>query len=28
VTIDQEADDYLPYLFGKNGFPESIPIEV
>ena len=30
VTIDQEADDYLPYLFGKEGFvlirhPEDLP---
>ena len=30
VTIDQEADDYLPYLFGKDGFvlirhPEDLP---
>ncbi len=30
VTIDQEADDYLPYLFGKNSFvlirrPEDLP---
>ena len=30
VTIDQEADDYLPYLFGKDGFvliryPEHLP---
>ncbi|MBL8252567.1 MAG: VWA domain-containing protein [Candidatus Competibacter sp.] len=30
VTIDQEADDYLPYLFGKGGFvlirhPEDLP---
>lgn len=30
VTIDQEADDYLPWLFGKDGFvlirhPEDLP---
>ncbi len=30
VTIDQEADDYLPYLFGKDSFvlirrPEDLP---
>ncbi len=30
VTIDQDAGDYLPYLFGKNGFvlirnPEELP---
>ena len=30
VTIDQEANDYLPYLFGKEGFilirrPEELP---
>lgn len=30
VTIDQEANDYLPYLFGKDGFilirhPEALP---
>ncbi len=30
VTIDQEADDYLPYLFGRDGFvlirhPEELP---
>jgi nitric oxide reductase NorD protein len=30
VTIDQEADDYLPYLFGKDSFvlirhPEHLP---
>lgn len=30
VTIDQEADDYLPYLFGKDSFvlihhPEQLP---
>ena len=30
VTIDQDADDYLPYLFGKDGFvlidhPEDLP---
>lgn len=30
VTIDQDADDYLPYLFGKNSFilirhPEDLP---
>ncbi len=30
VNIDQEADDYLPYLFGKEGFvlirhPEDLP---
>ncbi|MDG4549942.1 MAG: VWA domain-containing protein [Candidatus Contendobacter sp.] len=30
VTIDQEADDYLPHLFGKDGFvlirhPEDLP---
>ena len=30
VTIDQKADDYLPYLFGKDGFvlirhPEDLP---
>jgi nitric oxide reductase NorD protein len=30
VTIDQQADDYLPYLFGKDGFvlihhPENLP---
>jgi nitric oxide reductase NorD protein len=30
VTIDQEADNYLPYLFGKDGFilirhPEDLP---
>jgi nitric oxide reductase NorD protein len=30
VTIDQEADDYLPYLFGKDGLvlirhPEDLP---
>jgi nitric oxide reductase NorD protein len=30
VTIDQEGDDYLPYLFGKDGFvlirhPEDLP---
>lgn len=30
VTIDQQADDYLPYLFGKDGFilirhPEDLP---
>lgn len=30
VTIDREADGYLPYLFGKDGFvlihhPEDLP---
>jgi nitric oxide reductase NorD protein len=30
VTIDQEADEYLPCLFGKDGFvlihrPEHLP---
>jgi nitric oxide reductase NorD protein len=33
VTIDQEADDYLPYLFGKDGFvlirhPEDLPSQL
>ncbi len=33
VTIDEEADEYLPYLFGKNGFvvikdPAQLPKEL
>lgn len=33
ITIDRKADDYLPYLFGKNGYvmirkPEELPQKI